>query len=674
MATGTTGLLDARPQLMPWPQRIALEGGAVRVARTETRWSGVRSRRLAAEVERLAARLPGLVIECAEAATPYPQLGDDEGYRLQIDRQGDVRLAAPCEWGILRGLATLVQLGERTDDAIELPVGVIEDAPRFPWRGLMIDVARHFMPIEALQRTLEAMAFVKLNVLHLHLTDDQGFRFPSAAYPKLAEVGGRGQFYGAEELRKLIERAAELGIRVVPEIDVPGHVTSWLAAYPEFARLDTALPPSDRFGVHEAALDPSNEYLYPALETLLGEVCEIFPDAFLHIGGDEVEGSWWRDSVPIRRFMREQNIADVGALQAHFNQRASKQLRWLGRRMIGWDEVIDARLPERVIVQSWRGARSRDRALAAGFDCVFSAGYYLDLFYPADVHYAFDPEASAEALDSVERDMLEDDRLAHVRDGLAWSRDHAAQAGPVARLAGREPGTVLGGEACLWSELVTEEILDQRLWGRLPAIAERLWSGAGVTDVMDMYRRLEATVARLPEVSAVDLDADRRAALARLGIDAALEPLLEVLEPVKWYARLLGPDASLARTEGRELSDPRPYTVRTPLDRLVDVLPPESLRARDVVRRLGGADPGELRALARAWRSVPEVSGELGPLADALRRLGALLEAVAAGSVPSDAAASLEAAREPHAELFIVVAADVARLVTALEEPCDARA
>ena len=293
---------------MPWPRQAAFAGGTVRVACGGVTWLGTDSPRLCAEVDRLRTQLPALSIDCAITAPAYPQLGDEESYRLEVAATGSVRLDAPTEWGVLRGLATLVQLGRAGASDIELPVVIIEDAPRFPWRGLMVDVARHFLSIGTLHRTLEAMAFVKLNVLHLHLTDDQGFRFPSTAYPKLPEIGGRGEFYRVAELEGLVERAAGLGIRVIPELDVPGHVTSWLTAYPEFASRDTPMQPSERFGVHEAALDPANEFLYPALETLFREVAAIFPDAFLHIGGDEVEGSWWRDSLPIRRFMKDQAI------------------------------------------------------------------------------------------------------------------------------------------------------------------------------------------------------------------------------------------------------------------------------------------------------------------------------------------------------------------------------
>lgn len=663
---------------MPWPRQVAFAGNTVRVARGEASWRGVDTARLRAEVERLQTQLPALSIDCAKGAAAYPQLGDEEGYRLEIDAQGSVRLNAPSEWGVLRGLATLVQLGRAGPRDIELPVVNVEDAPRFPWRGLMVDVARHFMSIAALHRTLEAMAFVKLNVLHLHLTDDQGFRFPSSAYPKLPEIGGRGEYYRIAELEGLVARAADLGIRVIPELDVPGHVTSWLTAYPEFASREAALEPSERFGVHEAALDPANELLYPALETLFREVAAIFPDAFLHIGGDEVEGSWWRDSLPIRRFMNAQGIADNAGLHAHFNQRLTKQLRWLHRRVIGWDEVIDPGLSDRVVIQSWRGAASRDRALGQGFDCVFSAGYYLDLCYPADIHYRFDPEATPEELAATEQALIDDPRLAHVRKGLQWSHRFAEQAGHGVPPGSRDPGQVLGGEACIWAELVTDELLDQRIWSRLPAIAERLWSAAEITDCEDMYRRLETVVGRLRDVSGVDLAGFQRKALARLGIDPVWTPLLDVLEPAKWYARLLGEAALAARVDGRELAEARPYATTSPLDRLVDVLPPENLRGRAIIRQLesGERPSGEPRSkevvawaeLARTWQELPAgemAPAELGPLAEALRGLGVLLKKLSGGSVPADARATLMAASQIHAEMCIVVTPTLERLVEA---------
>src|SRR5690606_35965932 len=217
-----------------------------------------------------------LVIDCAAAAPPHPDLGDDESHALAVTAEG-IRVTG-SEWGVLRGLATLAQL---LGGAGPLPPLAIEDAPRFRWRGLMLDVARHFIPLADLLRTLDGMELVKLNVLHLHLCDDQGFRFPSRRYPRLASA----EHYAREELHRLVAAAADRGIRVVPELDVPGHATSWLIAHPEWG--NRPAQPSRRFGVHRECLDPTNPQVLAAVTTLFGELAEVLPDRCLHMGGDE---------------------------------------------------------------------------------------------------------------------------------------------------------------------------------------------------------------------------------------------------------------------------------------------------------------------------------------------------------------------------------------------------
>src|SRR5262245_39165018 len=279
--------------LMPWPRRVTRTDATL--ALTEPTWSiewaGVRTLRLERTIERFAERMAGasgggarLTIDCAAASAPYPDLDDDESYSLTIDSD-EARVTAATEWGVLRGIATLVQI-----NAVGrvLPGVLIADAPRFAWRGLMVDGARHFISVGTLLRTLDAMALVKLNVLHLHLTDDQAFRFGSRAFPELAALGSDGNFYSEGDLGEIVMRAAELGIRVVPEIDMPGHTTSWLAAHPELGTVPETREPSERFGVHSACLDPTREDVYDALGRLFDDLARVFPDRFVHIGGDEV--------------------------------------------------------------------------------------------------------------------------------------------------------------------------------------------------------------------------------------------------------------------------------------------------------------------------------------------------------------------------------------------------
>jgi hexosaminidase len=667
--------------LMPWPRRVTRVDGPLPMTATTAsiNWAGVRTLRLERAVHRLVERVsrrcggaPPLVIDCATASAPFPDLDDDESYLLRVDTI-EARITAATEWGVLRGLATLAQLSAEGT----LPGVLISDTPRFAWRGLMVDVARHFIDVATLLRTLDAMALVKLNVLHLHLTDDQAFRFDSRAFPELAQLGSDGDYYRDDDLTEIVRYAAELGIRVVPELDVPGHTTSWFAAHPEWGAAGQTLPPSKHFGVHVACLDPTRDEVYAALARLFDDVARVFPDRFVHIGGDEVKPQWWQNSAAVQQFMHSRAIADVESLQSLFNERLADLLIERGRTLVGWDEIAQGDLPRTSVVQSWRGGASRDRAIAQGFDCVFSAGYYLDLFYPADLHYAYDPDSSSAELLELDARLRNDPRLSHVRDGLGWASEFAGRAAVVPSDGNTPPGRVLGGEACIWAELVTAETFEGRVWGRLPAIAERLWSPRSVRDESDMYLRLGALRGALAAYADVDIEARQRAQFAALGVDAtelgALRDLLDAIEPVKWYARLLGEAALRARVSGAVGAVARPYDVDTPLNRVVDYIDPASAwawRFNAAVRaHIDGSADGEDRRLleeaAAGWRrqrdvvktvgarvmqiaELDEISARLAPLAD-------VVEAALAGRAGDAHRAKLAHAQQPVGELVIAV-------------------
>jgi hexosaminidase len=655
-STGPEGVL------LPLPRRFAPGPGGPGVVRVvEARFVDVRSARLVRAVERLNQRLErlngesgrvmALEVACANPSPEHPQLGQPEGYELGVTDEG-ARLRAETEWGVLHGLETLFQLATA-------PGGIgsiaIDDAPRFSWRGLFLDVARHYLSVDALMRTLDAMAQVKLNVLHLHLTDDQAFRFPSERFPELAS----DRHYSRAELADVIDHAADRGIRVLPEIDVPGHTTCWLVARPDWGT-GTATA-TRRFGVHEACLDPTSEAVYEALAELLGEVAEVFPDHHLHLGGDEVHPAWWSASERVQTFMSEHGMSGIADMQAHFNVRVAGAVSALGKRPMGWDEVVHGDLPDDVVVQSWRGATARDRALAGGQDSVVSSGYYLDLFYPADVHYRFDPEAAQAELIALEDGLLADPRFEHVAAGMRWTEHWREPAGFV----GANSGSVLGGEACLWGELVNDELLDVRLWSRLPAMAERFWSPRSVDDLQSLYRRLEGCLDQLAVGSGVDVRATSRALMIRAGADEEAVPLLELLEPVKWYGRLLGEEALAARISGTEMPQARPYDADTPLDRIVDALFPESLPARRVARlcqRHREGDSGAVAGIlecALAWQELgprPGCPPDVVPALELLCLVGeAVVDVLEGCMAPSAALSLLETAARPQGEYLIAV-------------------
>jgi hexosaminidase len=328
----------------------------------------------------------------------------------------------------------------------------------------LIDVCRHWIPLEVVKRNIDGMAALKLNVLHLHLTEYQGFRIESKKYPRLHELGSDGLYYTQEEAREIVAYARARGIRIVPEFDMPGHATSWFVGYPELASAPGAYKIERKWGVFDPAIDPTRAEVYEFIDNFIGEMAEIFPDAYMHIGGDEVSGKHWKNNPQIQAFMREKNLTDTRALQAYFNQRLSKILEKHGKRMIGWDEVLHPDLPQTTVVQSWRGQKSLAEAAKKGYSGILSSGYYLDHLLTAERHYMVDP--------------------LNANNGLSE----------------QEAARILGGEACMWGEEVDAENIDSRIWTRLPAIAERLWSPRNVTDVRDMYRRLDAVSLRLEEL------------------------------------------------------------------------------------------------------------------------------------------------------------------------------
>src|SRR5437667_119928 len=237
------------------------------------------------------------------SSAPSPALGEDESYRLVVG-EGGIVLGARTTSGALRGVETLLQLVRSGPEGWEMPACEVSDRPRFAWRGLLLDPARHFLPVAALRRTVEAMAAVKLNVLHLHLSDDQAFRLESRAVPELTAAGSDGRFFTQAELRELVALAADYGIRVVPELDVPGHTTSWLVGRPDLASGPGPHRLRARFGIARDALDPTNEAVYDVVDALLGELADLFPDTFVHVGGDEVRRETWLDNERIAGWMK----------------------------------------------------------------------------------------------------------------------------------------------------------------------------------------------------------------------------------------------------------------------------------------------------------------------------------------------------------------------------------
>lgn len=305
------------------------------------------------------------------------------------------------------------------------------------------------------------MAEVKLNVFHGHLSEDQGFRIESKAFPKLTGMGSDGLFYTQEQARDIVAYARDRGIRGVPEFDMPGHTSAWFVGYPDLASGPGPFHIEREFGVFDPVMDPTRESTYRFLDTFFGEMAAVFPDSFLHIGGDENNGVEWKANPRIQSFMRERNLKDTAALQNYFNQRLLKLLEKHGKRMIGWDEVLTPDLPQGIVVQSWRGFDSLAGGARNGYSMILSAGCYLNLISTAASHYAVDPLPEANDLSPEQR------------------------------------ARILGGEACMWTEQAGPQTIDSRIWPRAAVVAERLWSPRNLNSVDDMYRRLNVASLRL---------------------------------------------------------------------------------------------------------------------------------------------------------------------------------
>jgi len=665
-AGGASAQEQPRLNLMPMPGNVQVGSGILRVdssfsvaltGHTEARLDRAvqrflrqLSRQTALPLSPKASTKPTLTVHTDHASKEVQELGEDESYSLSITPD-DAKIDAPTPLGAMHGLQTFLQLVEVSPDGFAAPAVTIQDKPRFPWRGLMIDVARHFIPLDVLKRNLDGMEAVKMNVFHWHLSEDQGFRAESKKFPKLQTLGSDGLYYTQDEIRDLIAYARDRGIRVVPEFDMPGHSTSWFVGHPELASGPGPYQIERKWGIFDPAMDLTNEKTYKFLDELVAEMTKIFPDHYFHIGGDEVNGKQWDANPKIQEFKKSHKFATNEALQAYFSERVQKIVTKHGKAVVGWDEVFIPGVPKDIVIQSWRGQASLAQAAAQGYHGILSNGYYLDLGWPAARHYAVDPTG-----------------------------------GQAANLTPEQQQSILGGESCMWSEYVNPENVDSRIWPRNAAIAERLWSPQNVTDVASMYARLHAVSAQL-EWLGLTHRAYYPQMLRRIAGQSAtpeqltaLRTLADVVEPTKEYTR--------------EATAPAEPTSATPLNRVVDAVPLES----DAARRFGElvdkfvsstcreADAaGQLRTQLSAWRDndsrlqpliqrsflvkeVAATSQDLSALAAV--GLAALDFANKGGAAPDDwktqQLAVIEQVKKPKSQLLLMPASAIQKLVEAV--------
>lgn len=552
------------PALMPMPASADLPAGSLPLAGGfNVIWDSTPSPLLKRAATRLVSRTAALAGPIAatgqtSAIPVHVRAGEDpdaltihakEAYTLSVGPDGVV-LTADGPDGVVHGFATLLQLIQKTPTGPELAFAHITDSPRFPWRGLMMDVSRHFMSVETVKRQLDAMELTKLNVLHWHLSDGTGFRIESKRFPKLQNVGGHNQFYTQAQVRDIIAYAADRGIRIVPEFDIPGHTLSILEAYPELAAqqpvpftkhwknacdvtvgTDTATTSCTKiFNYNNAALDPSSPAVLNFARALYAEMGALFPDQYFHSGGDEVVSTQWTSNPKIAAYMKQKGYADAPAMQAAFTAQVQQVLAKQGKIMMGWDEVSEAPIPKEVVVEAWRASKWIGSATQAGHPVVVSSGYYLDLLTPSATHYQVDP-LDVKAVGLSPEDVA---RASKHNAALANAGALDLNAPP---LTEEQKKLVLGGDAPLWSELVTDEMVDARFWPRGAAIAERFWSPESVKDVADMERRLPGVQAEL-EATGLRAGANSRRMIDRMSPTntSPLALLTSVTSPVRNYA------------------------------------------------------------------------------------------------------------------------------------------
>jgi hexosaminidase len=656
--------------LMPQPANVLLGSGALKIdanftialtGHTEPRLDRAATRFLA-QLQRQSALLfaqqpsrsaskATLVIHTDHASKDVQELGEDESYTLEVTTSG-AQLTAANPLGVLRGLQTFLQLVDVAPDGFTVPAVTIKDQPRFPWRGLLIDVGRHFIPADVLKRNLDGLEAVKMNVLHLHLSDNQGFRVESRKFPKLQELGSDGLYYTQEEIRELISYARDRGIRILPEFDMPGHSTSFFVGYPEIASGPGPYALDRKWGVLDPAMNPTEEKTYKFLDDFIGEMAKLFPDQYFHIGGDEVNGKEWDANPKIQEYRKAHNLKSNEELQAYFSQRVQKIVSKHGKTAVGWDEIFVPGVPKDIMIHSWRGPQSLAAAAQQGYHGILSNGYYLDLGWTAARHYAVDPMSGAAA-------TLTDD----------------------------QKKLIFGGESAMWSEYVGPENIDSRVWPRNAAIAERLWSPQSVTDPASMYARLDVVSARLEWLGLTHRTYYRKMLQRIVGPAtpeefAAQKTLADVVEPVKEYTR--------------EQTAPGEATSQTPLNRIVDAVSLESDTARhfsELVDKFlastcrDAALAAELRAKLTGWSQndaaflpLAQKSSLAREGAATSRDLSAIgnaglaaLDAISAAKPLSPAQQSqlnavLTEAAKPKVQLLLVPVAAIQKLVAAASQ------
>ena len=430
-----------------------------------------------------------------------------EGYVLRVLPQG-VHIAGSTPAGVFYGVQTLRQLlpagvedGGGLREPVTLPAAEVVDHPRFPYRGMHLDVSRHFFPVDSVKAYIEMLAMHKLNRFHWHLTDDQGWRIEIKAYPRLTDVGsvragtaigragtrdapyaydGRpyGGYYTQDDVREVVAFAKTRHVTIVPEIELPGHASAAMAAYPGLGGGGGTYAVQRDWGVFPEVFAPT-EGTFAFLEDVLDEVIALFPGEYVHIGGDEVMKDAWRASGPTQAFMRREGLADEDALQSYFVQRVERHVNSRGRRIIGWDEILEGGLAADATVMSWRGTEGGIAAARLGHDVIMTPGthLYFDYYQSDSTRRATDPVNGSDRYTTVEK---------------VYGYEPIPE-----ELTAAEARHILGAQANVWTEYMpTFRRVQHQTLPRMTALSEVVWSAPERRDWADFRGRLQGMRAR----------------------------------------------------------------------------------------------------------------------------------------------------------------------------------
>lgn len=711
--------------LMPYPQNVELGQGKISLDKSFSIYiKGYDSPRVQFNIKRTMERLyrqtglpmlnwhaesekdATLVIDIRNAPKSEVQdINSDESYQLE-SRNGQIIIRSERPYGAFHGLETFLQLVTTDATGYFVPVVSIQDEPRFPWRGVSYDTSRHFIELDVILRQLDAMASAKMNVFHWHMWDDQAIRIQLDNYQKLWQDTADGDYYTKDEIRYVVNYARNLGIRVIPEISLPGHASAVAHAYPELmsGMGEQSYPHQRGWGVFEPLMDPTNPELYKMLASVFDEVVEFFPDEYFHIGGDEPNYQQWKDNPKIQQFIKDNNLDGERGLQSYLNTKVEQMLEARGKKMTGWDEIWHKDLPTSIVIQSWQGHDSIGRAAKEGYQGILSTGYYLDQPQPTSYHYRNDPIPKGITVDD---QLYQDEKFAtynwvkprnkggprtgnltiikatdgsyraftdyngksreevfiieylpgvkfrgHFDNFMSYTefnydfadgklKDSSYQlignvrwpttgelvassdmegsvipepnGGYPAELTEKEQQLILGGEITIWGENLDSMTIEQRLWPRSYAIAERLWSSQDLTDERSMYRRMKV-IDTWSEISlGLRHHADANMMLKRLanGADETpLQTLAKYIEPAQYYARHW--EKWIATPNEGDL-----YNQYERLNRFADALPVESLAVyemQDLVVAYAQGDITALDALAMHYQNIKLAALQAKPI------------------------------------------------------------